>query len=395
MATKRDYYEVLGISKSATADDIKRAFRKKAMEFHPDRNKAPDAEAKFKEVNEAYETLSDPQKRQQYDHYGHAGSGSSAGFGGAGGFEDIFKNFFNQGRSRSNSDDFVEADEDEEEDFFNNLFGTGRSRRSSTRRTRDPYADRNVEVEMEISFVDMLRGAEKHFNYPYTKVCPHCHGTGAETPSDIKTCSRCNGTGVINIRQQTPFGVMQSQSVCPDCKGKGKIITKKCHECHGSGKVSANGYIEMMIPPGIDNGAIIRINGKGNDYGTVKGDLLVHVYIKKSSIFERKGTKIYCKVIVDPLIAIMGGKIDVPTPYGFRQVELKPGTTNEEIITLTNAGINTKKGIFTSKGDLHVIIIYGKPSHYNKSDLDKLRSVSDTVNSEVEQYLKKAKSEIN
>jgi molecular chaperone DnaJ len=379
MATKRDYYEVLGIAKSASADDIKRAFRKKAMEFHPDRNKAPDAEAKFKEINEAYEVLGDSSKRQNYDQFGHAGvNGQNAGFSGgqAGGFEDIFKSFF--------------GGDGGGEDIFSSFFGGGRP--SSRKTTKE--VEKNIEAQIEISFADMIRGGKQTITYQCKQNCPHCHGTGAEHPYDIQTCPQCHGTGRVTIRQNTPFGVIQQQAACPHCHGTGKIIKEKCHQCHGNGFITKSTNLEIVIPAGINNGDTITFSGHGNETSYGKGDLILHFYLKKSAIFDRKGNKIYVKVIVDPIVAIAGGVITVPTPYGFKQVELKAGTGNEELVSIPDSGINFKKGLFSSRGELVAIIIYAKPTRYNKNEVDKLKDLTKLENDEVNSYLKKVKSEI-
>jgi molecular chaperone DnaJ len=384
MATKRDYYEVLGIPKSASADEVKKAFRKKAMEFHPDKNKAPDAEAKFKEINEAYEVLCDSAKRQNYDQFGHAGvNGQNGGFGGAtqgGGFEDIFKSFFGGGGGGGKN-----------EDIFSSFFGGG-ERQSSRRTSREP--DKNIEAQVEISFADMIRGGKKTITYQCKQNCSHCHGTGAENSSDMQICPHCRGTGRINVRQNTPFGVIQQQAVCPQCRGTGKIIKEKCHQCHGNGFLNKSKNLEINIPAGINNGDTITFSGHGNETPHGNGDLILHFYVKKSSIFDRKGNKVYVKVIVDPIVAIAGGTITVPTPYGFKQVELKPGTSNEELISISDSGINFKKGLFSSRGELVAIVIYAKPTRYNKNEVDRLKDLTKLENDEVNAYLKKIKSEI-
>ncbi|MDR2821497.1 MAG: molecular chaperone DnaJ [Mycoplasmataceae bacterium] len=380
MASKRDYYEVLGISKSASADEVKKAFRKKAMEFHPDRNKAADAEAKFKEINEAYEVLGDSAKRQRYDQFGHAGvNEQSGGFGGggqAGGFEDIFKSFFGGGGG---------------EDIFSSFFGGG-ARQSSRGGSKEP--EKNIDAQLEISFADMVRGGKQTITYQFKKNCPHCHGTGAEHPSDMQTCPQCHGSGRVSIRQNTPFGVIQQQAACPHCHGTGKIIKEKCHQCRGAGFIAQSKNLEINIPAGINNGDTITFSGHGNETPYGAGDLILHFYVKKSSIFDRKGNKIFVKVIVDPIIAIAGGTITVPTPYGFKQVELKPGTGNEELVSIPDAGINFKKNLFSSRGELVAIIIYAKPTRYNKNEVERLKDLTKLENAEVNSYLKKVKSEI-
>ncbi|MDR3285277.1 MAG: DnaJ domain-containing protein [Holosporales bacterium] len=390
---KKDYYQVLGIAKNASGDDIKRAFRKKAMEFHPDRNKAPDAEANFKEVNEAYEVLNDPQKKQMYDQHGHAGvNQQNQGFGG-GGFEDIFAQFFNQGSTGRNQNVRFSfgGDDEDEGDIFSAFFGGKQQNKKQSNKSK---ISKDVEIQVEISFNEMVKGINKKVNYEIKENCKHCHGTGAQNPSDFRTCSECGGSGVVVSRQRTPFGVMQQQTVCPKCNGRGKIISEKCHTCDGKGYEQIKKELAINVPSGIENGNIIKINGKGNDTPSGTGDLFVHIYVKKSSIFERQGNKIYVKVLVDPLTAIVGGKITIPTPYGFKDIEIKPRTEHGQEITVSGFGINVKKNLFSSKEDLIVIIVYAKPNYYDKSSLEKIKHLSTIINGEVEDYLKKVKKEI-
>jgi len=387
MAAKRDYYEVLGISKSASAEEIKKAFRKKAMEFHPDRNKSHDAEAKFKEVNEAYEVLSDPQKKQIYDQYGHEGLNQQGGGGQAGGFEDIFKSFFG---GNGQNVKFSFGDDDDEDNLFSKMFGGGRGKS----RNRNSTAEKNIEVQMSLNVCEIAKGVNKEFEIPIKKNCPHCHGTGAETKDDIKHCTYCHGSGKITKQVQTPFGYSRFEEVCPHCNGRGKMITKHCTHCHGKGFVEEKRKINVDIPAGIQNGSIIRVSGSGLEtpYGT--GDLLIHIYIQPSKYFEIHGETLYVKVIIDPLTAICGGEVDIPTPYGVIRHEIKPGTGNSQQIKITGYGVNKKKGIFGGKQDLIAIIIYGNPSEYSKQELDEMKKVNNKANESVEEYLKSIKKEI-
>jgi molecular chaperone DnaJ len=296
---KRDYYEVLGIPKTANNDDIKRAFRKLAMQYHPDRNKTPDAEAKFKEINEAYEILSDEQKRPIYDKYGHAGLEGGAGGPGAGGFD--FGDMFG-------GDGGVDLG-----DIFGSMFGGGRHSSSSRKQKNELESDINLRIS--ISFIQMVKGCTKNIKYKSKKMCPHCNGSGAESPSDVTSCPHCHGTGVQTIQQRTPFGIMQSQTTCQHCNGTGKIVKNKCHTCGGSGFMEHEYNFDVNIPAGVEEGSVLTVNGKGNEVNGRIGNLNLHVSISNSN-FERSGSVIYTAVKVDVLVALTGGSIMVPTPYG-------------------------------------------------------------------------------
>jgi molecular chaperone DnaJ len=295
MAEKRDYYEVLGISKNASDDEIKRAFRTKAMQYHPDRNKSPDAESKFKEINEAYEVLKDPSKKSMYDKYGHNAPNNQQGGFSSGGFD--FSDMF--------GGDGIDLG-----DVFGQMFG-GQGRRRGNQESAASSV--NIEAQINISFVEMCKGVSKNFSMKVKAECPHCHGTGSEDGS-FTTCPHCHGTGRIVQRINTPFGTMQNEQTCPYCKGSGKIIKNRCRQCGGTGYVEVSKNYNIDIPCGIDNGGIIRVNGGGNTIKGKTGDLIIHVMINKNRIFERKGNKVYAKILVDPLTAIIGGSIDVPTP---------------------------------------------------------------------------------
>lgn len=381
---KRDYYEVLGVTKNATQDDIKKAFRKLAMQYHPDRNKAPDAEAKFKEINEAYEILGDEDKRKKYDQFGFAGVNEQAGYGGGGGFEDIFSQMFRNGRGGNTHFEFGGDDEEGGggfEDIFSQFFGGG------GRKSQNKQPDNNIHASITITFIEMVKGTNRDIKYQYKQNCSHCHGTGAETNSDLKTCSHCNGRGRVITQQRTPFGNIQSETTCPYCHGTGKIITKKCSKCNGKGYVDGERNLKVNIPAGISNGDTIRINDAGNEYNGRVGQLFLKINVLQSNIFERIGDKIYVKTLVDPLIAIVGGNISVPTPYGFKEIKIKERTKNGEEITLSNLGINQRK-------DLIVKIIYAKPNYYNNNELEKMKEFSNKTNNDVEEFKKIAEKEI-
>jgi len=397
MAEKRDYYEVLGISRDATEQDIKRAFRKLAMQWHPDRNKAPEAEAKFKEINEAYAVLSDPEKRRVYDQFGHEGL-NQQGFTGGGNPFDIFNQFFGgEGGVR-----FSFGGEDGEginlDDILGGLFGGG-GRRSRARSNTIPY-ELNVQTAIEISFLDSILGCKREVTLKIKSACEECHGTGiANEPGAQETCPHCNGSGVIYQRRQTPFGVMQSQSACPYCRGTGKIIKKACPKCGGKKYFETLKTITIEIPPGIENEQMLKMSGAGHSYNEYHGDLYIQVNVEASKIFQKDGDTLYTQIVVDPLTAIVGGDVTVPTPTGFKTITLPPRTQDQERITLSGCGIkNIKRKMFgrVGDGDLIAIVRYARPNNYSKEDLAKLKEVlaNNPDNSDVKKYYERAKKEI-
>lgn len=395
MATsKRDYYEVLGLSKNANEQDIKRAFRKLAMQYHPDRNKASDAEAKFKEINEAYAVLSDPSKRRTYDQFGHEGL-NQQGFTGGNPF-DIFNEFFGgQGGMKFSfgGDGGIDID-----DIFGGIFGGGRRRSSRRRQDSIPY-ELNIQTAINIEFLDSILGCKREVTIKVKNTCNECNGTGVSKEAGAEeTCSHCHGSGVVVQRRQTPFGIMQSQSTCPYCNGTGKIIKKPCHKCKGKKYIEELKTYELEIDPGIENGQIVKIPGKGNSFKNYSGDLYVQINVSHSRIFKKQGNKLFTQVLVDPLLAITGGKIQVPTPYGFKTINLDAGTPNLTEIELDNAGIkNIKKKMFGKEnGVLIAIIKYAKPNKYSKSEMETLKKVCETTNenNEVKKYYDAAKKEV-
>lgn len=397
MANKRDYYEVLGISKSASQDDIKHAFRRMAMKYHPDRNKAPDAEEKFKEINEAYEVLSDPNKRQTYDQFGFDGL-NNQGFTGAGNPFDVFNQFFGGGRGGQNVHFSFGGDDEGNpfEDIFGSVFGGGRSQRTR-RNTEEKLYDLDINARFGITFIESILGCTKKIKYKIKKTCPECNGSGAsKEPGSIHVCENCGGSGVVTRQQRTPFGVVQSQGICPKCHGAGKIIHKVCSTCGGAKFLEAETEIEINIPAGIKNGETLAFYDKGNIIKSKTGNLNITFFVQSSDIFKREGNNIIVNVLVDPLKAITGGTISVPTPYGSKNIELRPSTANGETITLSGYGIkNVKKGLFNHNSDLIVKIIYAKPNRYSSSDLNKIKDLSDQTNPEVEKYYKDAQKEFN
>ena len=327
MADKRDYYEVLGVSKSATEDDIKRAYRKLAKQYHPDINKEPGAADKFKEVNEAYEVLSDPQKRQNYDQFGFAGMDGMNGMGGFGNF------------SGAGFDDLG--------DIFSSFFGGGfgsssRSSRSSTspRRGEDKY------MRMNVSFMDACFGKTETINLTVDETCDACKGSGAATPSDISTCDTCHGSGRVLTQQRTAFGVFQSQSVCPDCRGTGKKIRKACPNCSGNGYVRKRVSVDLKIPAGINSGQQLRVSGKGERgaNGGPNGDLYIEINVLAHEKFERDGKDIFLDIPVSTVDATLGTTIDIPTIHGDVSMKIPAGTQDGARLRLRGKGTADVRG---------------------------------------------------
>lgn len=361
MAEKRDYYDVLGISKGASDDEIKKAYRKMAKKYHPDVNKEAGAEAKFKEINEAYEVLSDPQKKATYDQFGHAGMDGAAGFGGFGGggfsdFGDIFGSFFGGGFGG---------------------FGGG-TRRSSN----EPRKGNDRFMQMRIDFMDSIFGKTETITVEVDETCDDCLGSGAKTKSDIKSCTRCNGTGHIVTQQRTPFGVMQSQSVCPECRGSGKTIVNKCPKCNGKGYERKRMKVDIKIPAGIQSGQQLRIPNKGERgvNGGPNGDLYIEILVTAHKQFVRNGNDIHIRVPLSAIDAILGCEIDVPTVYGDVKLNVPAGTQHGQRFRLKDKGVKPANGR-GAQGHQYVDIeieIPTKLSREEKELYEKIRSKKGT-----------------
>lgn len=382
--TKRDYYEVLGVAKNASIDEIKRAFRKLAMKYHPDRNKEKDAEAKFKEINEAYQVLSDEKKRQIYDQYGFEGLNSN-GFN-AEGFNpfDIFNQFFG-GNPFGGQGASFEFDEDDD-NIFSQMFG-GATRRGNRR--QNAYSA-DIEAQVTIPFLDSILGVKKTFEIPIKKVCDQCHGNGAgKNGTDLETCPECKGKGVKIIQRRTILGMMASQQVCPKCNGTGKIIHSKCEKCNGKGYIEEKQKIVVDIPAGIKNGETLIIRDQGNEINGRRGNIYISIFVQPSKIFSREGDLLKAKVLVDPILAITGGTIKIPTPYGIKTVTINPKTANGEEIIVSGYGIkDIKHKVFNKKGngDLLITIVYARPNKYTSAQLKKLKELAEIPNTEVDEY---------
>ena len=377
MAEKRDYYEVLGISKNATDAEIKKAFRTLAKKYHPDVNKEPGAEEKFKEINEAYEVLSDPQKKQQYDQFGFAGMngqgfggfGDFSNMGGMGGFDDL-GDIFSQFMGGSG--------------FGNFGFG-GRSRTRS-----GPMKGESRYLGMSIEFLDAIHGAKKSIKLSVDKKCESCDGTGAKSASDIITCSKCKGTGRVTIQSRTPFGMMQRVGTCPDCNGVGKTIKNKCTTCSGSGYKTIDETIDINVPKGIQSGQQIRVQGYGErgSNGGDNGDLYIEITVRPHKYFEREGNDIYIEVPLSAVDATLGTTIDVPTCYGDVELKVPAGTQPDQLLRIKNYGVESLRG--SGKGDQYVKVKIEIPKKISKEEKELYEKLSNSSSKSIFQKFKDA-----
>ena len=340
MADKRDYYEVLGVSKDADEATIKKAYRKLAKKYHPDTNPGDkEAEAKFKEASEAYAVLSDSEKRRQYDQFGHAAFENGGG-GGASGFDfgdmgDIFGDIFGS-------------------DIFGSMFGGGRSRNNN-----GPRRGADIRVNVRITFAESVTGTSKTIDVTLKDPCSKCNGTGAKPGTHPETCSKCGGKGQVVYTQQSMLGMVRNVQPCPDCNGTGKIIKEKCPDCYGTGYISSKKTIEVKIPAGIDNGQCVRIQGKGEPgvNGGQRGDLLVAVMISADPEFERDGYNIFSNVKISYPTAVLGGEIKVKTVDGEVLYDVKPGTDSGTRVRLKGKGMPTVRNA-SVRGDHYITLGY-------------------------------------
>ena len=360
MADKRDYYEVLGLSKSASDEEIKKAYRKLAKQYHPDLNPGDaTAEEKFKEVNEAYGILSDPEKKSRYDQFGFAGvdpnygagAGGPGGFGGMGDFGDVFSSFFGGGFGG---------------------FGGGRSRANGPRKGED------IETYITISFEEAAFGCEKDISLRRRKSCKSCNGTGAKDGKELETCSQCNGSGVVTTVQRTILGNIQSQSTCPSCGGRGKRIKTPCPHCQG-GIITENKTLKVTIPAGIDNDQTLTMRNQAHagTNGGPDGDVYIGVRVRPHELFERRGTDLYCKIPVSLVDASLGAKLQVPTLDGKVEYDLPEGTQTGSTFRFRGKGvprIGTK-----NKGDLYVTVEVEIPRNLSKKQKEILKDFGKTL----------------
>ena len=357
---KRDYYEVLGVEKGASAEEIKKAYRKNAMKYHPDRNPGDkEAEEKFKELGEAYEVLSDDEKRSRYDQFGHAGVDPNYGGGGA------YGNPFGGGFGGF---DFG--------DIFGDIFGGGRSRQSAQ---NAPRRGENVALQLELTFEEAAFGAEKEVSARRIENCAACNGSGSADGA-VETCSRCHGSGQVRTAQSFMGMQVQSTTTCPQCSGRGKIVKNPCNTCRGKGKVYRTQKVKVNIPAGIDAGQTVRVRGEGcvGSNGGPNGDLMVEIYIKRHPLFQRDGIHVYCEVPITFTQAALGGEIEVPTLDGKVKFDLPEGTQTGKRFTLAGKGIplvnNTKR-----RGDHQFAVIVETPTKLTKEQRELLRKLDDSL----------------
>jgi molecular chaperone DnaJ len=374
---KRDYYEVLGLAKNASEDDIKKAYRKLAMKHHPDRNQgegAKKSEEQFKEVKEAYEMLSDAQKRAAYDQYGHAGVDPNAG------------GFRPGGPGAEGFGGFAEAFGD----IFGDIFGgQGGPRRGGG--GQQIYRGSDLSYAMEISLEEAAHGKETQIRIPSWDECATCHGSGAKPGSSAKTCPSCNGAGTVTMRQ----GFFSIQQTCPHCHGTGKIIPEPCATCHGQGKVKKNKTLEVKIPAGINEGMRIRSagNGEPGTNGGPAGDLYIEIRIKQHDIFERDGDDLHCTVPVGLTTAALGSTLEVPTLGGKAEIELPEGTQHGKTFRLRGKGI---KGVRSSyPGDLYCHISVETPVKLTEHQKKLMRELDESLAKSADRHSPNAKSWTN
>jgi len=356
--SKRDYYEILEVTRNASDDEIKKAYRKMALKYHPDRN--PDnkeAEEKFKEAAEAYEVLSDPDKKSRYDRYGHAGVGGASG--GSGGFnmsmDDIFSHFG---------------------DIFGDAFGFGGGRSQGRRVSRGT----NLRVKVKLTLEEIATGVEKKLKVSKYVSCTHCHGSGAKSGSGHSTCQTCRGTGQVTRVTQTFLGHMQTTSTCPNCGGEGRIITERCVHCEGHGIVKADDVITVQIPAGVGNGMQLSVSGKGNaaPRGGIPGDLLVVIEEIDHPELLRDGNNLLYNLFITFPDAALGSTIDIPTLDGKVRVKIEPGTQPGKILRLKNKGLPEVNSY--QKGDLLINVNVWVPQNLSREERQMMEKFSESVN---------------
>ncbi|MDC9613509.1 molecular chaperone DnaJ [Xenorhabdus khoisanae] len=347
---KQDYYEVLGVSKTADEKEIKKAYKRLAMKYHPDRNQGDkDAESKFKEIKEAYEILTDSQKRAAYDQYGHAAfehggmGGGAGGFGGGADFSDIFG------------------------DVFGDIFGGGR-------RQQRPSRGSDLRYNMELTLEEAVRGVTKEIRIPTLETCDSCHGSGAKAGTSPETCSTCHGAGQVQMRQ----GFFAVQQPCPQCHGRGKIIKNPCGKCHGHGRVEKYKTLSVKIPSGVDTGDRIRLSGEGEagEHGAPSGDLYVQVQVKTHHIFERDGSNLYCEVPINFATAALGGEIEVPTLDGRVSLKIPAETQTGKLFRMKGKGVKSVRG--GVQGDLLCRVVVETPVKLNEEQKELMRKLGDS-----------------
>ncbi|XKM13400.1 molecular chaperone DnaJ [Orbaceae bacterium ac157xtp] len=352
---KKDYYEVLGVSKDADEREIKKAYKRLAMKYHPDKNqdKKDEAEAKFKEVKEAYEILTDPQKKAAYDQYGHAAFEQGSGGGGFGGFG---------GFGRGGNDPFG--------DIFSEFFGGGRGRGA-----QEDARGSDLQYNLSLTLEEAAAGVSKEIKVPTAVVCDVCYGKGAENSADIKTCDTCHGNGVVQMRQ----GFFAVQQECPTCHGTGKIIKNPCKKCHGEGRIQKTKTLSVTIPAGVDTGNRIRLSGEGEAgrNGAPSGDLYVQVQVRPHDIFERDGINLHCEVPINMVLAALGGEVQVPTLNGKVSLTIPAETQTGKMFRLKGKGIKSLRG--ATMGDLYCHVVVETPVNLTTKQKELLKEFGESL----------------
>ena len=373
---KRDYYEVLGVSKSATDDEIKKAYRKIAIKYHPDRNPGnKEAEEKFKEAAEAYDVLHDPQKRQQYDQFGFDAPGGGFGGFGGGGFstDDIFSMFG---------------------DIFGGHAGFGGFGGGFGGGHRAPqYRGADLRINVTLSLQEIATGTTKKFKVKKDVACPDCHGSGAEAGSSAETCTKCGGSGVVMKTVRTMLGIMQTQTECPECHGEGKVIKNKCHNCGGTGVIKGEDIVEVKIPAGVAEGMVVNIPGKGNagPHNGVNGDIQVCIFEEGNDTFVRDGNDVIYNLLLDIPTAILGGSVEIPTIDGSKvKIKIEPGTQPGKTLRLRGKGLPAVQGYGQGTGDLVVNISVFVPKTLTKEEHKAIESLRDSENFKGDKETKKS-----
>ena len=359
---KRDYYEVLGVSKSASDDEIKKAYKKMAIKYHPDRNPGDkEAEARFKEAAEAYDVLRDPQKRARYDQFGHEGLNGAGGFGGGQGMnmDDIFSMFG---------------------DIFGGHGGFGGFGGRQSARQQNRGGDLRLKVRMSLQ--EVATGVTKKFKVRKKVVCSHCHGSGAEGSGATESCPTCHGSGYVIKTQQSIFGMMQSQHICPTCSGEGTIIKNKCKVCGGEGVVDGEEVIEVKIPAGVGDGMVVNVPGKGHAArrNGVPGDIQVFIEEEQSKELLREDNNLIYNLLLDIPTAILGGTAEVPTVDGRARIKIEPGTQPGKVVRLRGKGLPAVQGYGYGNGDLIVNISVYVPETLSKEERKAIESIKNSDN---------------
>ncbi len=378
---KRDYYEVLGVDKNANEDDIKKAYRKIAIKYHPDRNPGnKEAEEKFKEAAEAYDVLHDPQKRQQYDQFGFDGP-NMGGFGGfsGGGFsmDDIFSMF----------GDIFGGHGGAGFGGFGGFGGGARQQHGQQHRGND------LRLKVRLSLQEVATGVTKKFKVKKDVTCTHCHGTGAANGSTAETCPTCHGSGVVTRTTQSFFGMMQTQSVCPTCQGEGKVIKDKCHECHGTGVVKGEEVVEIKIPAGVAEGMVVNVPGKGNAgiHNGIAGNIQVYIEEEPNETFVRDGENILYNLLLDFPTAALGGTAEIPTVDGSKvKIKIEPGTQPGKTLRLRDKGLPPVQGYGREIGDLIVNISVYVPKEMSREEKKMLEELQKSDNFKGDNATKKS-----